>query len=378
MRTSHKLTHVLGLLAAILVLATASFAQGVAADSTVQVSDQKAGSMLVFPFYGSDGTAANDTRISITNVGPVGGNTNNTATVISNSLNVHLFWLDSSCSQADGYICFTKFQQWVLKASEWDPVTARGVLIAVAVDVMGYPISYNGLIGNAFVNCNVTQSGATERWLGNYGAEAFTSVGVAVAAPAGQAGVYYTDPAATAAGATSAVLALNNAPRNTLAAAVPAPAGYDAGANSFAAEFQSTKDSTGQTILTVGLTGTIGGALDGNTVDNNRIAAIYRADEKLYSWTGGGGGCQVLVRLTDTNPRILGGLGAQIGTGKTGTVVWVTSAGAAGNNATGNAVGLFVTPSTGNNAWVGIRGLHKRDAGTGALRMPVFMPICVI
>jgi hypothetical protein len=220
--------------------------------------------MLVFSFYGSDGTAANDTRISITNVGPVGGNTNNTATVISNSLNVHLFWLDASCSQADGYICFTKFQQWVLKASEWDPVTARGVLIAVAVDVMGYPISYNGLIGNAFVNCNVTQAGATERWLGNYGAEAFTSVGALVPAPAGQPGVFYTDAPNTVAGAPSAVLNLNNFPRNTAAAAVlgvNAAAGYDAGANSFAAEFQSTKDSTGQTILTVGLTGTIGGAL---------------------------------------------------------------------------------------------------------------------
>lgn len=381
MRTSHKLTHVLGLLAAILVLATASFAQP-AADSTVQVSDQKAGSMLVFSFYGSDGTAANDTRISITNVGPVGGNTNNTATVISNALNVHLFWLDSGCSQADGYICFTKFQQWVLKASEWDPVTTRGVLIAVAVDVMGYPISYNGLIGNAFVNCNVTQSGATERWLGNYGAEAFTSVGVTVPAPLGQAGVYYTDFDATNNARTSAQLALANVPRNTGVAAVPANpvtlGGYDAGANSFAAEFQSTKDSTGQTILTVGLSGTIGSALDGNTVDNNKIALIYRADEKIFSWTGGAGGCQVLTRLTDTNPRILGGLGAQIGTGKTGTVVWVTSAGNAGNNATGNAVGLFITPSTGNNAWVGIRGLHKRDAGAGILRMPVFMPICVI
>lgn len=384
MRTSYRLTHLFSAIAVLMILATTSFAQ-LAADANVQVSDQKAGSVLVFPFYGSDGTQANDTRISITNVGPAGIATAiNTANVISNSLNVHLFWLDgTSCSQADGYICFTKYQQWVLRASDWDPVTARGVLIAVAVDTMGYPISYNGLIGNAFVNCNVTQSGATERWLGNYGAEAFASVGALVAAPAGQAGVFYTDVDAVTNGRPSAQLALVNLPKLTGAAAVPGfpvtVGGYDAAANSFAAEFQSTKDSTGQTVLTVGLTGTIGGALDGNAVDNNRIGAIYRADEKIYSWTGGGGGCQVLLRLTDTNPRVTGGLGTQIGTGKTGTLVWTTTVGNGANNL-GAAVGLFITPSTGNNAWVGIRGLHKRDIGgtRSFLVMPVFMPVCVI
>ena len=384
MRTSHRLTHLFSLIAALMLMGISAFAQ-IGADANVQVSDQKAGSILVFPFYGSDGTQANDTRITITNVGPAGIATAiNTANVISNSLNVHLFWLDgSSCSQADGYICFTKFQQWVLRASDWDPVTSRGVLIAVAVDTMGYPISYNGLIGNAFVNCNVTQSGATERWLGNYGAEAFASVGVAVAPPVGQAGAFYTDVDALINGRPSAQLALVNLPKTTGAAAIPGNpvtlGGYDAGANSFAAEFQSTKDSTGQTIVTVGLIGTIGGALDGNAVDNNRIGALYRADEKIFSWTGGPGGCQVLLRLTDTNPRVVGGLGAQIGTGKTGTLVWTTTVGN-GVNALGSAVGLFVTPSTGNNAWVGIRGLHKRDVGVArtTLVMPVFMPICVI
>ena len=367
MRSPHKLTHFLILCTAIVIASIAGYAQ-VAASSTVQVSDQKAGSILVFPFYGSDGTTANDTRISITNVGPSGVNPQLSMGTISNSLNVHLFWLDgASCSQADGYICFTKFQQWILKASDWDPVTPRGVLIAVAVDNMGYPIAYNGLIGNAFVNCNVTQNGITEKWLDNYGAEAFAGVGI----PSGNLGFIYPDINSFTAGASTSTLFFNNGPLNFLA-------GYDAGANSFAVEFQSTKDAVGQTVLTVGLDGTIGGALDGNGVENNRIAAIYRADEKLYSWTGGGGGCQVLLRLTDNNPRIVGGLGTQIGTGKTGTMVWTTIA-ASGR---AGAVGLFITPNSNNNIRVGIRGLHKRDVATlvntSRLIMPVFMPVCVI
>ena len=342
------------------------------ADSTVQVSDQKAGSVLVFPFYGSDGSNANDSRLTITNVGPAGlpGGPvpmpmTGTTTEVLNNLNVHLFWMDSSCSQADGYVCFTKFQSWTFKASEWDPVTARGFLIAVAVDPQGYPISYNGLIGNAFVNCNVTQSGATERWLGNYGAEAFASLGVSLLPIPNPATVYfYTTAAKPNTPAAAATLLFNNGPRAGVA-------GYDAGANSFAAEFQSPVNSTGQTVLLVPLSGTVGGTLVGNGFSNNNTALLYRNDEKEYSWTGPAPACQMLIRISSTNPRILGGLGTQISSGKSGTLVWGT---------TGGSVGLFVSPAAGNQAFIGIRGLHKRSVSLNdpGLTMPVFVPTCII
>ena len=391
MNTSHKHTHILFILAALVLMAAAALAQPVGnvnvlgpARSVNQSQDAKAGSILVFPFYGSDGTAANDTSLTITNVGPLGypgapvANFNAGAagfpTDILNNLNVHLFWLDgTSCSQADGYVCFTKFQSWTFKASEWDPVTARGILIAVAVDPAGYPIAYNGLIGNAYVNCNVTQGGITERWLGNYGAEAFAGVGrLRAPVPAGQA-YFYTTAANPGNGNTTATLQFNNAP--FLAVDPLGPTGYDAGSAAYAAEFRSPADLQGQTVLTVSLQGTIGGALTGNGVENNSIAAIYRNDEKIFSWTGPGDSCQSLLRITATNPRIVGGLGLQIGTGKTGTMVWTTLH---------NSVGLFITPQAGNNNWVGIRPLHKRNVpsaallGTSALVMPVFMPTCVL
>ena len=338
------------LLAALIALCAISFAQ---TDSVVQVSDQKSGSVLVFPFYGSDG-AGNDTRLTITNVGPAGvpnpgAAPTGTAATILNNLNVHLFFLDATCAQADVYLCFTKFQSYSFKASEWDPVTKVGELIAVAVDNMGLPISYNGLIGNAFVNTLV----GGNRWIGNYSPEAFASLGALDAN-----GNYYT--AGNVVTATTAALLLNNGPR-------AGQVGYDAAASKFAAEFQSPVDSKGQAILTMGLAGTIGGALTGNAASGTGV--IYRNDEKLFSYTPPTGGCSVISLFTDTTPRVVGGLANSIGTGKTGTAVWSVA---------GPAIGLVITPVQANSAWSGIRTLHKRDAGTGTLVMPVFMPICVL
>ena len=325
MKTSRNLTRLFVALAALIALCAVSFAQA----SPVQVSDQKAGALLVFPFYGNDG-AGGDTRLTITNVGPANA-------AISNNLNVHLFFLDSTCAQADVYLCFTKYQSYSFKASEWDPVTARGELIAVPVDNMGVPVTYNGLIGNAFVNTTV--GGA--KWVGNYSPEAFTAAGNAPAINNG----------------TQAVLDLNNAP-------LLGGVGYDAPAGGFAAEFQSPVDVKNQSILTMGLNGTIGQALTGNAATG--IAAIYRNDEKIFSYSMPGVGCSALTLINDATIRIVGGLSNSIGSGKTGTAIW---------NVQG-AVGLFVTPVQANNASQGIRTLHKTKAGAGRLIVPVFMPIC--
>lgn len=339
MKISRAFTSLFVAIAAFIVLGTSSFAQ-----DPIQVSDQKAGSLLVFPFYGSDG-AGGDTRMTITNIGPapqaITAPGLSTAQTISSALNVHLFFLDSTCLQADVYLCFTKYQSYSFKASEWDPVTLRGQLIAIPVDVNGYPISYNGLIGNAFVNTIVNGS----KWIDNYSPESFASIGDAQGFTAGQAG-------------STATLVLDNSPRN-------GTVGYDAPAGSFQAEFQSPVDSKNQAILTVGLQGTIGAALTGNAARG--IAVIYRNDEKLFSYTMPGSGCSALVTLTDSNIRLVGGLSNSIGSGKTGTAIW---------NVDG-AIGLFITPVQPNGGYQGIRTLHKRTAGVGRLTIPVFMPICI-
>jgi hypothetical protein len=106
-----------------------------------QLSDQKAGSVLIYPVYTSDAVngAVQNTRISITNIHP------------SRAASVHLFFVDgATCSVADSYICLTANQTATVLASDIDP-GATGYLVAVATDSGGCPINFNYLIGDDFV-----------------------------------------------------------------------------------------------------------------------------------------------------------------------------------------------------------------------------------
>ena len=99
-------------------------------------SDQKAGSMLVFPYYTNAGSA--DTRIRITNAGVA-------------PVKVHILLLDKSCQQLDYYACITPNGSLTDKASVFDPANT-GYIMALAVNDTGQPIIADRLIGNAFVN----------------------------------------------------------------------------------------------------------------------------------------------------------------------------------------------------------------------------------
>ncbi len=115
--------------------------QGAPYPAGSQISDQKAGSILVFPIYTSDavnGTTQN-TRIALTNTDP------------TRSVAVHLFFVDGvSCSIADSYICLTAQQTTSFQASDIDPGTT-GYVIAVAVNSQGCPIIFNELVGDEYV-----------------------------------------------------------------------------------------------------------------------------------------------------------------------------------------------------------------------------------
>jgi hypothetical protein len=109
--------------------------------SASEISDQKAGSVLIYNIYTSSATTPNsqNTRINLTN------------TDVSRPAMVHLYFLDGeSCSVADSYICLTPNQTSSFLMSDIDP-GVTGYLVAVAVDRQGCPIDFNRLIGDAYV-----------------------------------------------------------------------------------------------------------------------------------------------------------------------------------------------------------------------------------
>ncbi|MDX2041335.1 MAG: lamin tail domain-containing protein [Acidobacteriota bacterium] len=118
---------------------------GLAIPAASESSDQKAGSVLVFPIYSSIGTSQTreNTRFNLTNIEP------------TRRIAVHLFFVqDDSASVADAYVCLTPNQTTSFLAADLDPDVA-GYLIAIAVDERtGCPINFNFLIGDEFVKLN--------------------------------------------------------------------------------------------------------------------------------------------------------------------------------------------------------------------------------
>ena len=286
----------------------------------IAVSDQKAGSVLVYPYYTSNSQTKADTRVTLSNLGLA-------------NVGVHVFFLrGSDCQQSDQYICLTKGASISFKASEQDPETT-GYIVAVAVDAMGRPISWNHLIGNAFVN--------TGEVVDTYGAEALAALSPAGTLTSGNA-------------VNTARLMFDSL-------------NYDRAADQFGVEIQSPNDATGQTIVHASLSGNIATA----TVDSiaqSGTGLLIRGDEKQGSFVRFiGGNCQSINAINATTPRVPTGLGVFLSRGSLGTLTYATNVA---------SVGLLLTPK--NNAWSGIRTLHKTRTKDSTLTIPVFMPACDI
>ncbi|HEX4946308.1 MAG TPA: choice-of-anchor Q domain-containing protein [Blastocatellia bacterium] len=281
-----------------------------------RVSDQKAGSVLVFPYYTSTVGGVSDTRMTISNIGTGTGLTF-----------VHLFLIDgASCQQSDLFLCLTPNASFSFKASDYDPGNT-GYVLAVAVNAQGVPIQNNVLIGNAFVN--------TPQVKGNYGAESFRANSFAVATIEGNAATLYFDQV-----------------------------GYDAVPKQFAVEVQSPADATGQQVVTAGLSGNlvtsqVSGAAQvgvGQAFNEREVFASFS------NWLTGI--CQARATISTTTPRVPNGLGNLIKTGQSGTLKFNV----------GGAVGVLLTPEAA--PWKGIRTLHKTQTTATTLTIPIFIPTC--
>ncbi len=142
---------------------------GLPYQNTSELSDQKAGSLLVYNYFSSSACCAlqENSRINITNTNP------------SEGVTMHLFFVDgTTCSVADQFVCLHPNQTTTFSLAEVDPGTS-GYLVVAAVDndavgfgkggVPGRPISFNYLIGDEFITI-----GSGHR--ANLGAEAFTVI----------------------------------------------------------------------------------------------------------------------------------------------------------------------------------------------------------
>ena len=126
--------------------------------ATSEASDQTTGSVLIYNVFTSGATSGNtqNTRINITNTHP------------QLPAFVHLFFVAEGCSIADSYVCLTANQTASFLASDLDPGTT-GYLVAVAVNSIGCPTSFNYLIGDEYVKF-------TSGHAANLGAEAFSAL----------------------------------------------------------------------------------------------------------------------------------------------------------------------------------------------------------
>ena len=288
--------------------------------TNTRVSGQKAGLVLVFPYYTSTIGGASDTRMTLSNI-------SNAASVVANQTYVHLFFIDgTTCQQSDQFLCLTPNASFSFKASDYDPGTT-GYLLAVAVNNQGVPIQNNVLIGNAFVN--------TPQYLDNYSAESFAANSFAVATVDGTSATLYFDQV-----------------------------GYDAVPKQFAVEIQSPLDAAGQQIITSGLSGDLTTSqISGAAQVGSGLA--FNEKEAFASFNGWlTGVSQVRATISTNSPRVPKGLGNLIKSGQAGSLKFNVGA----------AVGLLLTPRTAQ--WRGIRTLHKTQTVATTLTIPIFVPVC--
>ena len=330
MRTSRKLTHVLLAMFTLALMSVVSLAAdpGAPYPASSEVSDQKAGSLLVYNIYTSNASGGNtqNTRINITN------------TNLTNAALVHLFFVSADCTIADSYVCLTAAQTASFLASDVDPGT-KGYILAVAVDALGCPLNFNFLIGDEYVKF---ASGHAA----NLGAEAFAAQGVLPCNP----------------GLPSADISFS---------------GVDGGYNKLprtlaVSNFPSRADGNDTMIIVnrIGGNYAIGAASTGTL-----FGVVYDDAETPFSFSIPGA-CQVMGSLADGFPRTTPRLSQIIPAGRSGWLKLYNLT--ADNGILGAVINFNASANAQANAFNGGRNMHKLTltATPQVVTVPVFPPSC--
>jgi hypothetical protein len=332
MRTSRRLTEALLALCALVVMGTSAMAAdpGIAFPPASEVSDQKAGSVLIYNYYTSTPASPNlqNTRFNLTN------------TSTTSASFVHLFFVEgSTCSVSDRYVCLTANQTLTFLASEQDPGTT-GYLAAIATDFLGCPQSFNFLIGDEYVK---TQAGHQA----NLGAEAFAAL--------------YTGslPGCDGSSITANVNFDNSA------------TGYNRAPWVLAVSNIASILDGNNTVLVVNRIG--GSLVSGAGSIGSIFGILYDDQEQSHSWNSTGG-CQIVRQLTNDFPKTSPRFDQVIPAGQTGWMkFWPT-----GNlGVLGAVINRNPNAGTASGAFNGGHNLHKLTLSTSnTYTIPVFPPSC--
>jgi hypothetical protein len=293
------------------------------------VSDQKPGSVLVYPLYSSSAANAStqNTRFSITN------------TNMTRNAYVHLFFMDgSSCSVADSYLCLTTNQTAAILVSDVDPGTT-GYIIAVAVNAAGCPINFNHLIGDEFVKL-------ASGYQSNLGAES-------IAAIAG--GLTACNPLTD----SNAVLAFNNVSYNALPRVLAS------------SNLPSRADGNDTYVVI----NRIGGDLSSNaSTIGGLFGILYDDAEAAYSFSLAASACQSAGSITNDRPRVVPRFETVIPSGRSG---WFKIWGASDIGILGSQINRNTNAASNAAAFNHGHNLHKLTLTTTVtLTIPVFPPSC--
>jgi hypothetical protein len=291
--------------------------------------DQKAGSVLIYPVYTSLASFSNlqNTRITMTNIDT------------RNGVFVHLFFVDgSTCSVGDSYLCLTPNQTSSFVMSDLDPGIS-GYLVAVAVNSVGCPIYFNGLIGDAYVKFNTGHAA-------NLGA-------IAVGGLPGLRELACDNTTITTSLNFDGI-SYNPLPRTVAADNLP------------------DRASNNDTLLVLNRIG--GNLATGAATLGSLFGLLYDDSETGVSFSFTPGTCQFRSSLSNNFPRTTPRYSNLIPAGRSGWMkLWMFSEGAL----LGSTINFNPNPTTASGAFNQGHNLHTLTLTTSAsYTIPVFPPSC--